>query len=165
MIHDVMTWFDLVLFLILFAFGVLGWKRGSILTIGQVIGAIIGFLIARTTSPWLGAVIALFMPDRAGLAHLIAFIIIFFLIERLIGLLVKLVNFIFKIITSLPIISKVDAALGFLLGIVEGIVFVGSTIYLVMTLRLEPTVMTWVSGSILSRYVQQVFEYLLGYFL
>ncbi len=165
MLYGVMHWIDLVLVLILIGFGVLGWKRGFILTIGQVIGSIIGFLIARTTSPWLGAVIALFMPSRPGLAQLIAFIIIFFIIERLIGILVGLVNVVFKIITALPIISSVDKFLGFVLGIVEGIVFVGSSVYLVMTLRLDASLMAWLSSSTVSHYVQQAFQYLLGYFL
>ncbi|MDO8617390.1 MAG: CvpA family protein [Candidatus Uhrbacteria bacterium] len=160
-----MHWIDLVLVLILIGFGVLGWKRGTILTIGQVFGSIIGFLIARTTSPWLGAIIALFMPGRAGLAQLIAFIIIFFLIERLIGMLVGLVNVVFKIITKLPIISGVDKFLGFLFGLVEGIVFVGSSVYLIVTLRLDAALVAWLSGSIVSRYVQKTFEFLLGYFL
>ena len=160
-----MHWIDLVLVLILLGFAVLGWKRGSLLTLGQVIASIIGFLIARSTSPWLGALITLFMPGRPGLAQLIAFIIIFFIIERLLGMLVGLVNVVFKLITSLPIISTVDKFFGFLLGILEGIVFVGSSAYLVMTLRLDASLMAWLSSSFVARYVQQAFQYLLGYFL
>ncbi|MSR85071.1 CvpA family protein [Candidatus Uhrbacteria bacterium] len=142
-----------------------GWKRGAILTLGRVVAAILAFLIAKNWSPLLGNLIGIVMPNRSGLTQLIAFIVILFVVERLISLLASLANVVLKIITSLPIISFLNKIIGAILGLAEGVIFFGSAIYMVMAGRLDPTLMSWISGSFIAGWIHFGFRYLMAYFL
>ena len=153
----------LVIVIVLFISG--GWKRGAVLTFGRVVAAILAFLIAKNWSPLLGNLIGIVMPSRSGLAQFIAFIVILFVVERLISLLASLANFILKLITSLPIFSALNKFIGAILGLVEAVIFFGSAIYIVMAGRLDPTLMSWISGSSIAGWIHFAFRYIMAYFL
>ena len=153
----------LVILLLLFIAG--GAKRGLVLTLGRVVAAIVAFLIAKNYAPLLGGVIGFVLPNRAGLAQFFAFIVILFLVERLINVLASLVNTLLKVVTLLPVISFLNGLGGSILGLAEGVIFLGAAIYIVMTGRLDPTLMQWISSSFIAGYIHFGFRFLLAYFL
>lgn len=156
---------DIILVLILLGLAGRGWRQGFVESLAELIGAIVAFLIAKTFSPWLGGIVGVVLPGRSGIAQFIAFIIIFLLVAKLIGWLLMLAAKALKIITSLPIISLVNKLLGGILGFLSGIVFVGSSVYLVLTFRLEPNLVTWLGSSTVARFTERIFSTMLRFLL
>lgn len=156
---------DIVLLVLLLTFVMNGWKDGIIQTLGRLIGAVIGFVAARAWSPLLGGVISFFLPNHAGIAQLIAFIIVFLLIDRLIGWVFGIAASFFRLLTRLPLLATVDSLIGAVFGFAEGVVMIGSSIYLVLTLRLDPTLVDWLTRSSVAHYMETVFHRVLGFLL
>jgi uncharacterized membrane protein required for colicin V production len=156
---------DIVLLLIILSFVGRGWKNGFVESLGELVGAVIAFVAARFFAPGLGQILVLLMPGRLGLAQFIGFVIVFVLVLRLVGWLFTLADKILKIITKLPIISSVDKLLGAILGLFSGLVLVGSSVYVVLTLRLDPTLMTWLGGSTVAHWTMSAFTSVLRFLL
>ena len=156
---------DIILILILIAFMGRGWRNGFIDSLGELIGAIIAFLAARAWSLPLASPISTFMPENPGLARLIAFIVIFLIVVKLIGWIFGMVAKLLKIVTSLPLISSANKILGSILGFLTGFVFVGSTVYLVLTFRLDDRLVRWLAGSTVALYTEKVFSSLLRFLI
>jgi len=156
---------DLILILILLGFLGNGWRQGFVKALGEFIGAIISFLVARAFSGPLGNVFGFLFPHNPGIARLIAFIVIFLIVVKLIGWLFSFVVMILKIITSLPIISLVNRIFGGVLGFLTGLIFVGSAVYLVLSFRLDATLVHMLAGSPVARYTEQVFSSLLQFLI
>lgn len=156
---------DIILIIILAAFVMSGMRYGFIQTLGNFVGSILGFMGAQAWSPWFGGVMSKILPVKIGLAQVIAFIIIFIFIDRIVGILFKIADKLFKIVTMLPFISSINKLLGAILGLAEGIVLVGSSVYLILTFRLDPTLMAWFNGSTVASWTQQIFRNVLGFLL
>lgn len=156
---------DIVLLLILVGFFGRGWKHGFVDALGEFIGAIIAFLIARWLSVFLAAPVGVLMPGHPGLARFIAFLLIFLIVGKLIGWLFGFVAALLKIVTSLPLISLANKILGGVIGFLTGIIFVGSAVYLVLTFRLDDQLVRWLASSTVARYTEQVFSSLLRFLL
>jgi len=154
---------DLVLIFILLGFAGAGAKDGFIHALGRLIGAILGFVAARAWSIKLVGILGVFMP--AGWAHLIAFLLIFIVITRLLGLVFKLADGVFEIIKILPFLKSIDRLLGAVLGFVEGFILLGGSIYLILTLKLEPNLVHWLSGSGTALWLEKSFQSALGILL
>ncbi len=156
---------DIVLLLIILSFVGRGWRSGFVEALGELIGAVIAFVVARYFAPGLGQILVLLMPGRLGLAQFIGFVIVFIIVIRLVGWLFTLADKILKIITSLPIISSVNKIIGAILGLFTGIVLVGSSVYVVLSLRLDPTLLTWLGGSTVARWSMSAFTSVLRFLL
>lgn len=156
---------DIVLLLIILSFVGRGWRNGLIETLGELVGAVIAFVAARFFSAGLGQIIVLLMPGRLGLAQFIGFVIVFVLVLRLVGWLFTLADKVFKIVTKLPIISSIDKLAGAILGLLSGFVLVGSSVYVVLSLRLDPTLMNWLGGSTIGRWTMSAFTSVLSFLL
>jgi uncharacterized membrane protein required for colicin V production len=138
----------------------MGLKDGFVSTLGRFLGAILGFLAARAWSIWLATILGFFMP--AGWARLIAFILIFILITRLFGFVFKFVDGVFQILKLLPFLKSIDKFLGAFLGFIEGLILLGGAIYLVLTFKLSPTLITWATSSSVAVWIYKIFHAVLG---
>ena len=154
---------NIIFILALLGFIGAGTKDGLVHTVGRLVGAIIGFVAARAWSINVAGFLALFMP--AGIARLIAFIVIFIVISRLVGFLFKLVDGIFKILTIIPFLKSIDNLLGAIGGLAEGIIIIGGITFLIHTYALEPHLLSWVSSSVVAQWIEQTFRVLLGVLL
>jgi uncharacterized membrane protein required for colicin V production len=67
---------DIVLALVLLALAYNGWKAGLIKSLGHLVGAVLGFLIARAWSSLIAVWIARLIPLRQGVLQFIAFILL-----------------------------------------------------------------------------------------
>ena len=154
---------DLVLLFTLLVFVGLGAKDGFIHTLGRLIGAIAGFMLAQSWSSWLSSLLAAFMP--IGWARIIAFTIIFGLIIRLSGWVLTVVDNIFKFLTVLPFLKSVDRLLGALVGFAEAIIVLGGIIYLATTFKPVASLYALLSASGVAKWIGGVFHALLGILL
>ncbi len=63
----------------------LGYTRGLVQTIGQFMGAIGGFWIAKTWALPISHIVESFVPFNLGLIQIVVFVLIFFVADRLVG--------------------------------------------------------------------------------
>ena len=154
---------DIVLIVILVIFVALGAKDGFIHTLGRLIGAVVGFMLAQAWSPWLSGLLAVVMP--IGWARVVAFILLFLIIERVFGLVLWIIDKAFKILSFLPFLRSIDKLLGGLLGFGEGIILLGGTIYLITTFKPVMSLYVLVTSSSVANWINGVFRALLGILL
>ncbi|MCC6563963.1 CvpA family protein, partial [Candidatus Uhrbacteria bacterium] len=107
---------ELVLVILLLALAGRGWRNGLVEALGELVGAVIAFMVARAASPLFGV----------GTARLIAFVIIALLVARLVGWLFTLADKVLRIVTRLPLINMAQKFIGAILGFLSGIILVGS---------------------------------------
>jgi len=123
-----MTLFDLILLLILGGFVAYGLWFGLVHTLGVLVGTIAGaFLAARwydDVASWLGFLFG----GRENLAKVICFLILFIIINRLVGLIFWLVDKIFSFLKIIPFLSTINRLLGAVFGFLEGVLVLGLTL-------------------------------------
>src|SRR3989338_6824891 len=96
---------DIILIVMLAIFAWLGHRDGFIITLCRMIGAVAGFVVALRLSPLVGSWIDPFIPGMIGIAQFVAFLFIFFIVERALGFILHWIGRILKLITGLPIVS------------------------------------------------------------
>ncbi|GMU25566.1 CvpA family protein [Patescibacteria group bacterium] len=114
---------EILVLIVLIAFIANGYRSGAIETLGRVVGAVVGFIVARAYSGALSYVLASFLPEQW--ADIAAFIAIFFLVDQAIGMLFRLAERVLKILTRLPILKQLNEYLGAIFGFFEGVVIIG----------------------------------------
>lgn len=122
-----MSLFDLILLLAMFGFMLFGLFFGLIHSIGSLIGVIVGAWVAghfyEGVSHW-------FMPFmNDDWARIVAFLVILIVINRVIGFIFWIAEFILKKFTALPFIKGINRLLGFFMGFVEGVLVIGMILY------------------------------------
>lgn len=140
-----------------------GMKDGFIETLGRLVGAVLGFLAARAWSLPVASFLGAFVP--LGWSRLIAFIVIFLVITRLVGFGFQLVDGAFRILSVLPFLKSINSLLGAALGFIEGLILVGGVIYLVTTFKLIPWLSTLFASSVVAAWILKTFNILLGVLL
>jgi len=124
-----MILFDLILLLVLGGFVLYGLWFGLINTLGVLVGTIAGaFLAARWYEPvadWAGFIFG----GHANLAKVVCFLILFVIINRLVGLLFWLIDKIFSFFKIIPFLSTINRLLGAVFGFLEGILVLGLTLF------------------------------------
>lgn len=128
LITNHMMLFDLILVLILGGFILFGLWFGLIHTLGSLIGVIAG--------SWIASHAYLPVADKfswlwgtGNFTKLIIFIIIFIIINRLVGLGFYLIEKIFNIISIIPFLKSVNRLAGGLLGLIEGVLVLGTILF------------------------------------
>lgn len=129
--HMYLSILDLILLLILFLFIAFGFAMGLVQTIGAILGVIVGAWAAGLFYEPFGVWLEPILLGNTALARIVAFIIIFVLINRLVGLLFWIINKIFKLFTIIPFTKSLNRLLGALLGFVEGTLVLGLILYFV----------------------------------
>jgi membrane protein required for colicin V production len=126
-----LTILDLVLILILFLFIAFGFALGLVQSIGALVGVVVGAWMAGMYYEPLGAWLEPILLGHGNTARIIAFIVVFVLINRLVGLVFWVINKIFNIISIIPFTKTINRILGAVLGLLEGVLVLGLIIYFV----------------------------------
>lgn len=126
-----LTILDLILILILFLFIAFGFALGLVQTIGALIGVAVGAWLAGQWYQPLGDWLTPILLDHAITAQIIAFILVFTLANRLIGLLFWFINKIFNLISIIPFTKSLNRILGAILGLLEGTLVLGLILFFV----------------------------------
>jgi len=123
-----MAMIDIVLLIIFFGFVVSGFWFGLVHILGNLIGVVFGILAAsylyKDLSPFLQ-----FLFLKEPIANWLAFIIIFVLVNRLVGFAVRMIDKGFKIFKIIPFISSINRLGGGLLSFVEAALVLGTILY------------------------------------
>ncbi len=149
---------DLVAIIFLVGFLVNGFRRGFILTAGHLIGILAGVLSARYWSPVLAARLSTLSTwgIPRGWFYVLAAILIFFIVARIVLAIAGLINSAFKILTIIPFLETANKIAGAVLGIVVGIAFIGGLAYLLTTSRIDPVVTGYFDASFIVRWSQNI---------
>ena len=119
------TFIDIILIGIVIVFVVSGFVMGLIQGIGALIGLAAGFWAAMRYFSAFGDWLTPIFMGHGIWAHIIAFILIFVLANRLVGLIFWLIERVFKIISIIPFLKSINRLGGAVLGLVEGILVCG----------------------------------------
>lgn len=138
---------DLILGIFLLGFVVNGYRRGFILTIGQLVGIVVGFILARLWSPFVLSRVTMLVPQYPALAYLVSFMGVFLVMDRAVAFLFHLVHLVFKVLTIIPFLETINRFAGAFLGFFTGIVFIGGATYLLFLFRIDPRWMVWAAQS------------------
>ena len=126
-----MSIFDISLIIILAAFVFNGLFKGVIRSVGHIIGLFVGAYVAShyylVLFEW-GKNLAA-GHDNAG--KVIAFVILFVLVARLVDFLFVLLEKLFKLVAIIPGSKYINNLLGAALGFLEGALFLGLIIFVI----------------------------------
>ncbi|MFH1225660.1 MAG: CvpA family protein [bacterium] len=123
--------FDLILLIILFIFVSFGWWLGLIQTLGALIGIALGAYLAGLGHAVLGGWLTPIFLGHEVAAKIVAFIILFTLINRLVGLLFWVINKVFNIISIIPFLKTINRLAGAILGLAEGVLVLGTILFVI----------------------------------
>ncbi len=150
--------FNVVLVLALLAFVGLGLKDGFIVGMGRVFGTVVGFLAARA---WYAAVAKMlfFLPD--SWAKIVAFMLIFVLVTRILGWIFSALDKTYKFLAKLPFMKSANSLLGGVLGFVEGLVIIGGAVWFVRVFSIPAFLVNYANNSGVASWVFWSFNKLL----
>jgi uncharacterized membrane protein required for colicin V production len=142
-----LTVLDLILILVLFLFIAFGFALGLVQTIGAIIGVFIGAWAAGAWYEPFGAWLEPIMLGHANTARIVAFIAIFVIINRLVGLIFYIINKIFNLVSIIPFTKSLNRVLGALLGALEGTLVLGLILYFVSRFTFSDWLIGVLTGS------------------
>jgi uncharacterized membrane protein required for colicin V production len=120
---------DVVLGILLIGFIVYGLYFGLIRTLGSLLGIVVGAFVAShfylIVSEWIQT---LFFGYE-NLGKVLVFIIIFFIVNRLVCFLFMLVDRAFDILSIIPFLKSINHLAGAVFGFIEGALVLGLIIY------------------------------------
>lgn len=117
-----LNWLDFVLILILFFFAFSGFWWGLIHALGVLVGTVVGILVAGQYFEWLANLAQPIFGSNVNLAKIVAFIVIFIVVNRLVGLLFWLLNKVFKTLSIIPFLKTINRLAGAIFTLVSGII-------------------------------------------
>ncbi len=147
-----MGFIDIVLIVIVGAFVFFGLFFGLVHTLGSLLGTIVGIIFAsRLVDPAFNTFGFLF--GGGTVARIIIFILIFFIITRLIGIVFWFVGKIFNVLAWIPFARSLDRLLGALFGFIEGVIVVGVVLFYAMQVLPDDTLRTMLSTSSVANFL------------
>ena len=124
-----MSVFDIALVIILIGFTFSGLSKGLIRSAGHLVGLIIGAIVASHYYLLVYQWGADWARGHDSIGKVIAFILLFIVVTRLVDLVFYLIEKFFNFIAIIPGSKYINNVLGGLLGFLEGSLFLGLIIY------------------------------------
>ncbi|MDX9892858.1 MAG: CvpA family protein [Patescibacteria group bacterium] len=145
-----LTILDLVLVFIVFIFVAFGFAMGLVQTVGALVGVVLGAWLAGIYYDSIAVWLSPFMLGNDIMAKIVAFILIFTIINRLSGLVFWIINKFFNILSIIPFAKSLNRILGALLALVEGILTLGVILYFAGQFEISEWWQGIISGSIVA---------------
>ncbi len=156
-----MSFFDLILLIILLLFAGAGYRFGLIHAIGSLVGVAVGLVVAGKTYVPIAEKIAPYIWGHDLVARVVAYLVLFILVNRLIGLLFWFLEKTYNVLAIVPGLKIINRALGALLGLIEGILVLGVIFHLIGRVPVLGTVMAPIARSQLAQWILSVSAILL----
>ena len=147
------TILDLILILIIFCFIAFGFALGLVQVIGALIGVVLGTWAAGMYYEPVGAWLESILLGHGNVARVFAFILIFVVINRLVGLIFWVINKIFHIISIIPFTKFFNRILGAIFGLFEGILVLGLILYFVSRFSISAWLDAALAGSLVAAWL------------
>lgn len=142
-----MSLFDLVLLALIAGFALFGFWFGLISTLGSIAGTAVGVFVAGRFYSYPAEALMKFTHWQGNFSNVVAFIVVFLVVNRLVGLAFYFFDKILYIFTKLPFIGGLNRILGTIFGVAEGIIVLGVTFYIIQKFPLWPSLMDQISNS------------------
>lgn len=139
--------FDLVILIIIAGFGLFGLWFGLVHTLGSLVGTILGVYLASRYYEFAADWLIRLTGWEVNFSRVIIFVIVFLIINRLIGLLFWIVDKILSIFTRLPFIRSIDRIFGLVFGLLEGMIIWGIILFFITRFPLGDKFMEMVATS------------------
>jgi len=140
---------DIILLIIFFGFVGAGFYFGLIHTLGAIIGVVVGVLAAGQFYDEFASFFE-FIMLKPSVAKIIAFIVIFLVVSRLIGYMVHMMDKGFKLARLIPFATMVNRLGGALLGFFEATLVLGVILYVATNFEISPYINQAIDDSVLA---------------
>jgi len=137
---------DIILLIILGGFTLFGLWFGFIHTLGSVVGTFVGAFVSSHYYDPISSWIWSMTGGNENLVKLIVFVLLFIIANRLVGFGFWILEKFFNIIKIIPFLSTINRLLGGILGLAEGTLVIGLTLFFISKFPFSD----WVLGSILT---------------
>lgn len=127
-----LTIVDGVLFLVLFSFAITGFWFGFIHMLGSFLSIVAAAYISGRYFDFVSSKVSFLFGGYENVGKVITFIILFLLVTRLVGFVFWLIDKFFQLLAVLPFLKTINRLGGAVLGLIEGIVLVGLSLYLLV---------------------------------
>ncbi len=124
-----MSTIDIIILVILALFVYKGVKLGLIEAIGGIIGLFVGAYMAGRYYEQVGDMLTGLLFNSEILANVLAFILVFIVVNRAIALLFWIIDKIFHVIAIIPFLKSFNHLLGGIFGLIEGVIFIGIIVF------------------------------------
>lgn len=131
------TLVDVMLLIIVLAFTIGGFFAGFIRTVGAIIGFFAGAYLASRYFTVFGDWLSPLIGGHPVAAKIIAFLILFILIDRIVAIIFYFIGKLFGLMSFIPFLKTINKLSGAILGLIEGTLVVGFLIYVVA--KIAPT--------------------------
>ena len=149
-----MNYIDLVLLVVVGAFVLYGFFFGLVRTLGSLVGTIVAIIFTdRLVDPAFHTFGFLF--GNGTVARVIIFLLIFFVVSRLVGLVFWFVEKIWGVVSWIPFAKTIDRVLGGLFGFVEGVLIVGLVLFFALNTLPASTMKSMTQTSKTATYLTQ----------
>lgn len=150
---------DIILLIILGGFVLYGVWVGLIQAFGSVVGVIFGAAVAGHYFERLALWANGKFSGDLNVEKIIAFILIFILVNRLIGLVFYIIGRIFKFISVIPFLSSINRLAGAAFGLIEGGVVMGLSVYIAVRLPFGGWVFSQLQTSEVAKYLVKIGDF------
>lgn len=142
---------DTSIIVALLVFVLIGFVKGFI----QSIGSIIGFFVSVFVAGYFYLGVASYLQNLIGpgaayalpLSRIVGFVFVFFVVKLLFGLLVKMVDSGFRVLSIIPLAKTANRLGGSIVGLVEGVLVVSALVYFFGIYPLSPEIATKLKES------------------
>jgi uncharacterized membrane protein required for colicin V production len=155
-----MTLFDIILIVLLGGFILYGLFFGLIHAAGGLVGVFAGVLLATRFFEPLGELAAPIFWGNENLAKIICFVILFILINRVVGFIFYLLGRAFDFLKIIPFLKSINSILGGILGFVEGAFLLGGILYVAARYPVIEFINKGMVDSSVARYLVVIFDYI-----
>ena len=125
-------------------------------TLGSLLGTIVGAYLASRYYEYMADWLVSITGWGENTTRVIMFIIAFFIINRLVGLVFWFIDKALKIVTRLPFIKSLNRFFGMLLGLAEGVITIGLIILFIERYPLSERIMEMLATSVVAPYTSLV---------
>lgn len=132
------TILDVVLLIVLTGFVAFGYALGFIHTLGAVVGVVFGTWTAGMFYKVVGGWLTPLVLGNENLAFTVAFILIFILANRLIGVVFWLADKVYHFLSFIPFTKTINRLLGAALGFAEGLFALSLFLYVAARFPFAP---------------------------
>lgn len=150
------NFFDIILLAVAFGFVWGGWWSGLIQTIGGVVGLFVGEIIAGKYYDHFAGTIAPVFGGNVIVSKVFAFLLIFLLVTRLVGVVFWAVNKVFNLIAIVPGMKLVNRVGGAAFGFIEAALFIGISLQFLVRLPISSSLADFVHNSALANYALNI---------
>ena len=120
---------DVIILIVIALFVVKGIKLGLIEAVGGIIGLFVGAYMAGLYYDEAADMLINLLFGSQILANVLGFLLVFIIVNRAIALLFWIIDKVFHVIAIIPFLKTFNRLLGGLLGLVEGLIFVGIIVF------------------------------------